>query len=83
MRKLGHAKLRNHLAGVGKLLQVKTVGLLMNQKRIDLRQQPLSQKERMLTLRLKYQGTLFPETSVFYYFLKCHFSKKKLKTFRF
>ena len=33
----------------------------MNQKRIDLQQQPLSLKELMLTLALRYQGTLFPE----------------------
>ena len=30
-------------------------------KRIDLRQKPLYQKELMLNLALKYQGTLFPE----------------------
>ena len=34
-------------------------GLMMNKKRIDLRQQPLSLKE--LTLALKYQGKLFSE----------------------
>ena len=60
-RKLGHVKPRNHLAGQEKLLQGKTEGLVMNQKRIDLQQQPLSLKDQMLTLALKYQGTLFPE----------------------
>ena len=30
-------------------------------KWIDLRQQPLSLRELMLTLALKYQGTLFPK----------------------
>ena len=33
----------------------------MNQKKIDLQQQPLSLKELILTLALKYQGKLFPE----------------------
>ena len=61
LRKLGHVKPKKHLAGLGKLLQSKTDGLIINQKRIDLRQQPLSLKELMLTLALKYQGTLFPE----------------------
>ena len=59
--KLGHVKLRNHLAGLGKLLQEKTDELVMTCKRIDLRQQPLSLKEIMLILALKYQSTLFPE----------------------
>ena len=53
-------KPRNHLAGLGKPLQEKTDGLVMNQKRISLQQQ-LFLKELMLTLALKYQGTLFPE----------------------
>ena len=57
MRKLGHVKPRNNLAGQWKLLQD---GLIMNQKRIDLQQQPLSLKELTLNLALKYQGTLFP-----------------------
>ena len=52
---------RNHLAGLGKLLQGKTDELVMNQKWIDLRQLLLSLKELMLTLALKYQGTLFPK----------------------
>ena len=38
----------------------------MNQKRIDLQQQPLSLKEVMLILALKYQGTLFPEDFIKY-----------------
>ena len=38
-----------------------TDGLEMNQKRIDLRLKLLSFKELMLTLALKYQGTLFTE----------------------
>ena len=52
-------KRRNHLADLRKLLQEKTDELVMNQKRIDLRQQPPSLKELMLALALKYQGTLF------------------------
>ena len=32
-----------------------------NESKKDLQQQPLSLKELMLTLALKYQGTLFPE----------------------
>ena len=39
----------------------KTDGLVMIEKRTDLWQQPLSLKELMLTLALKYQGLLFPE----------------------
>ena len=54
-------KPRNHLAGIVKLPQAKTDGLVMNQKRIDLQQQLPSVKELMLTLAIKYQG---------YYFLK-------------
>ena len=53
MRKLDHVKPRNHLAVLRKRLQGKTDGLGMNKKRIDLRQQPLSLKELMLTLVLK------------------------------
>ena len=37
LRKLGHVKPRNYLASLQKLLQEKTDGLVMNQKRIDLR----------------------------------------------
>ena len=37
-------------------------GLVINKKKIDLRQQPFSLKELILTFALKYQGTLFPET---------------------
>ena len=33
LRKLGHVKPRNHLVGLGKLLQGKTDGLVMNQKK--------------------------------------------------
>ena len=61
MSKLGHVKPRNHLAGWGKLLQGKKDGWVINQKRIDLQQQPLSLKEQMLTLAFRYQGTLFPK----------------------
>ena len=60
-RKLGHVNPRNLLASLEKLLQWKTDSLAMNQNRIDLQQQPISLKELMLTLALKYQGTLFPE----------------------
>ena len=45
---------RNHLAGLGKLPQVKSDGLVMNQERIDLRQQPLSLQELMLTLASRH-----------------------------
>ena len=44
-----------------KILQGKTEELEMNQQRIILQPQPLSLKELMLTLALKYQGTVFPE----------------------
>ena len=54
-------KSRSHLAGLGKLLQGKTDETIMNQKIINLRQQRLFLKELMVTLTLKYQGTLFPE----------------------
>ena len=57
MRKLGNVKPRNQ----GKLLQGKTDGWVMNQKWINLQQQPQSLKEQELTLALKYQGTLFPQ----------------------
>ena len=60
LRKPGHVKPRNHLTALGKLLQGKIDRLIMNQKRIDLR--PLYLKDLMLTLALKYQGTLFPKT---------------------
>ena len=61
LRKLDHVKPRNHLAGLGKLLQGKTDGLVMNHKSINLQQQLLSLKELMLTLALKYQAPLFPK----------------------
>ena len=61
LRKLGYVKRRNHLAGQGKLQQGKTDGLVINQKRINLRQQPLSLKGLILTLVLKYQGTRLNE----------------------
>ena len=60
-RKLGDLKPRNHLEGLGKLLQGNTDGLVINQKRVDFRQQLLSPKELILTLALRYQGILFPE----------------------
>ena len=40
--KLGHVKPRKHFADLGKLLQGKTDGLVMNKKRINLRQKSLS-----------------------------------------
>ena len=61
MWKLGNVKPWNHLVGLEKLLQGKTDGLVMNQKRIDLRQQPLFPKVLMLTLAFKYQGKLYFE----------------------
>ena len=49
------------MAVLGKRLQGKTDGLVLNQKSIDMRQQQLSRKELMLTLASKYQSTLFLE----------------------
>ena len=56
-----HVKSRNHLASLGKTQEAKADGLVTNEKRIDLRLQPLSLKELMLILVLKYQDTLFTE----------------------
>ena len=61
LEKTGSCEAKKHLAGLGKLLQGKTDGLVMNQKIIDLHQQPLSLKELVLTLA-NTKAHYFPKT---------------------
>ena len=61
LRKLGQLKTRNHQVDQGKLLQGKINGFVINKKRIDLLQQPLSLKEQFANLGIKISITLFPE----------------------
>ena len=62
LRKLeetGLCKVKEPPSRPRKILQGKTNGLVMDKKRVDFQQQPLSLKELMLTLTLIYHDTLF------------------------